>query len=120
MWLPMRDEQVDRVFAALAHQSRRRMLDLLMAAPGIGVGALATHFDMSRIAVMKHLRVLEEAELVLSKKQGRTRHLFLNPVPIQLVYDRWTTQYSAFFAARMADIKTRVERRAQSEGGKRA
>jgi len=89
------------------------MLDLLTEAPGIGVQALASHFDMSRIAVMKHLKALEECGLVLSKKKGRTRHLFFNSVPIQLVHDRWSTQYSAFWTGRMADIKTRVETRAE-------
>lgn len=114
------EESTDRVFTALAHRSRRRILDLLMEAPGITVSALATHFDTSRIAVMKHLRVLEEAELVLSRKEGRKRRLFLNPIPIQHVYDRWTTQYSSFFAGRMADIKARVEGRARSKEDKRA
>ena len=88
------------------------MLDLLMASPGMSVKALSSHFEMSRIAVLKHLKVLQEVELVLSKKEGRVRHLFFNPVPIQLLHDRWTTQYSAFWTERMADIKSRIERRA--------
>ena len=105
----MNDEQVDRLFATLAHSLRRRMLDLIQAAPGMTVTALGTHFDVSRIAVLKHLRVLENADLVLSRKQGRSRHLFFNPVPIQQIHDRWTTQYSAFWSERMVDIQARVE-----------
>ena len=87
------------------------MIDLLMATPGMSVKALASHFEMSRIAVMKHLGVLEEAELVLSRKEGRVRHLFFNPVPIQQLHDRWTTQFSAFWSERMVDLKTLVEGR---------
>lgn len=110
----MKSEQLDHLFAALAHPARRRILDLLMQGPGMSVKALASHFDMSRIGVMKHLRALEECELVLSKKSGRTRQLYFNAVPIQLVYDRWTTQYSAFWSSRLADIKSRVENPAES------
>lgn len=111
----MNDEDVDTLLAAMAHPARRRMLDLLMAAPGMGVTALATHFDMSRIAVQKHVAVLERAGLVLSEKQGRTRHLHFNAVPIQQLHDRWTTKYSAFWAERMTDIKARVEGRAADQ-----
>ncbi len=112
----MESQQLDLLFSALAHPARRRMLDLMVEVPGISVKALASHFEMSRIAVMKHLKVLEECELLLSKKEGRVRHLFFNPIPIQLVYDRWTTQYSSFWASHLADIKTRIEKRAESEG----
>ena len=107
----MNDERTDRLLSALSHSGRRRMLDLLMAAPGMSVKALASHFEISRIAVLKHVRVLEEAELVLSKKSGRTRARFFNPIPIQLMHDRWTTQYSAFWSERMVDLKARVEDR---------
>ena len=116
----MTDERLDRLFSALAHPSRRRMLDLLVECPGMSVTALASHFDTSRIAVLKHVRTLEEAELVVSKKEGRVRHLFFNVVPIQLVHDRWTTRYSAFWAGRMADVKARVESRADRKGARRA
>ena len=91
------------------------MLDLLMVGPGMTVSAMASHFAMSRIAVMKHLRVLEAAGLMHSERQGRTRRLFLDPTPIQSIYDRWTTELTAFWAARMADIKARVEARARQE-----
>ncbi|MCY4647936.1 MAG: metalloregulator ArsR/SmtB family transcription factor [Gammaproteobacteria bacterium] len=107
--------QLDLVLAAMAHPSRRRMLDLVSSMPGMSVTAVASHFDVSRIAVMKHLRILETAGLITSRKKGRVRHLFFNPIPIQLVYDRWTTQYAGFWAGRMADLKTRIEGRAGTE-----
>lgn len=110
----------DLVFAALAHPARRRMLDLLVESPGATVKAIASHFEFSRIAAMKHLATLEAAELVSSERRGRTRRLFFNPIPIQRIYDRWTTQYSAFWAARMTDIQARVEARAAKRGGRRA
>jgi DNA-binding transcriptional ArsR family regulator len=99
----------DAVFAALAHPVRRRVLDLLVTSPGMTVKAVASHFDISRIAVMKHLSTLEAAELVLSEKRGRERRLFFNPVPIQQIYDRWTDQYAAFWTGHMTDIQSRVE-----------
>ena len=105
----MNDRSPDLVFAALAHPARRQMLDLLVLAPGMSVKALASHFEFSRIAVMKHLRTLEACGLVLSEKQGRTRKLFFNPIPIQQIYDRWTDQYSSFWAQRLTDIRARVE-----------
>jgi predicted transcriptional regulator len=107
----MNEIRVDALLSALAHRGRRRMLDLLMAAPGMSVKALSSHFEMSRIAVLKHIRVLEETELILSRKTGRTRYLFFNPIPIQQMHDRWTSQYSAFWSERMVDIKSRVEQR---------
>ena len=109
------DPATDRVFAALAHPARRRVLDLLVQSPGASVKAVASHFTISRIAVMKHLAVLEEAGLVLSKKEGRTRALFFNSIPIQQIYDRWTTQYSAFWASRIVDVKERLEARAKDK-----
>ena len=108
----MTPEHLDRLLATLANTHRRHMLDLIQSTPGLTVTALGTHFDISRIAVLKHLRVLERADLVLSRKQGRTRHLFFNPVPIQQLHDRWTTQYSAFWSERMVDLQARVEQRA--------
>ena len=117
----MTSAQFDLVFATLAHAGRRRMLDLIQAAPGMSVKALTTHFpEMSRIAVLKHVRALEAAELCISKKVGRTRQLFFNPIPIQTIYDRWTNDYSAFWSSRVADIKNRVETRAEKKDHRRA
>jgi DNA-binding transcriptional ArsR family regulator len=113
-------DTLDTVFAALAHPARRRMLDLLVQAPGCSVKWVASHFDFSRIAVMKHLAVLEDAGLAISEKDGRTRQLYFNPVPIQQVYDRWTSQYSSFWAERLTDVKGRVEARAHRRKRKSA
>ena len=116
----MNDSTTDLVFAALAHPARRRMLDLLVQAPGASVTAIASHFEFSRIAVMKHLKALEAADLVISEKSGRTRRLYFNPIPIQRIYDRWTDQYSSFWAGRIADIQARVEQRAAGRDKKHA
>ena len=79
------------------------------------VGAVASHFEMSRIGVMKHLSILEDAELVLSEKVGRERRLYFNPMPIQQIYDRWTTQLTGFWAMHVAALKERVEARQWAE-----
>ncbi|MEL7256158.1 MAG: metalloregulator ArsR/SmtB family transcription factor [Pseudomonadota bacterium] len=100
---------MDRVFTALSHTSRRKMLDHLRDTPGMTVGDLASHFDVTRIAVMNHLKVLEEAQLVISEKQGRSRKLYLNSAPIQMIYDRWTDTFSAHWLDRMSLIKQAAE-----------
>ena len=105
------DRDMDAVFQALAHQARRRMLDIVKEEPGIGVGALAADFDVSRIAVMKHLSVLEEADLIISQKDGRTRKLYFNAAPIQMIHERWTTEYSAYWAGELTRIKYLAEAR---------
>ena len=111
----MESTQIDHVFAALAHPLRRRMIDLLMEMPGMSVSALATNFECSRIAVTKHVAALENAGLVLSEKRGRERRLYFNVVPIQQIYDRWTTRYSSFWAGRLADLEARIAGRRQTE-----
>ena len=105
----MTEAEMDALFQALAHEHRRRMLDLIKAQPGVAVGELARHFDVSRIAVMNHLAVLERARLVLSEREGRTRKLYLNPVPIQLIHERWTSEFSALWASRLTKIKYAAE-----------
>lgn len=100
---------MDQTLQALANSTRRRILDIVKASPGCTVSEVAKHFDTSRIAVMKHLRILEDANLLITEKQGRSRHLYQNLVPIQLVYDRWTDEYSGFWAGHMADLKYRLE-----------
>ena len=106
---------MDAVFQALAHKSRRRMLDMVKECPGIGVGALASEFDVSRIAVMKHLNILEQAGLLVSEKDGRVRKLYFNAVPIQMIHDRWTTEYSAYWSGNVAKLKYLAEIRARNE-----
>lgn len=86
------------------------MLDIIRQHGGCSVRDVTANFDMSRIAVMKHLKVLEGAELVVSQKEGRTRHLYVNMAPIQMIYDRWTTEFSSLWAGRVTRIKYAVER----------
>ncbi len=107
---------MDAVFQALGHAHRRRMLDIVKEQPGCSVNDVCAFFDVSRIAVMKHLRVLEEADLIVSQKEGRKRKLFFNTVPIQMIYDRWTTEFSAFWAQRLVDIKYNVESKGEQDG----
>lgn len=102
-------DPMDAVFKALGSTVRRRILDIVKDRPGCHVNDVCAHFEMSRIAVMKHLRILEEADLILSQKSGRTRQLYHNSVPIQMIYDRWTTEYSALWASRLTDIKYKIE-----------
>jgi DNA-binding transcriptional ArsR family regulator len=104
------NEETDVIFQALANQHRRRMMDYLKAKPGMIVGELARHFDVSRIAVMNHLAVLAQAGLVISVREGRSRRLYLNTVPIQGIYDRWTTEYSAHWAQHLTGIKYAAEK----------
>ena len=105
----MNPDSMDSIFAALAHPGRRRILDILKKDPGCSVNHVAEHFDISRIAVMKHLRVLEDAGLLVSEKEGRTRRLYFNLVPIQMIYDRWTSEYSALWASALTRVKYAVE-----------
>lgn len=100
---------MDKVFHALASRVRREMLDIVRNAPGSSVAEVSAHFDVSRIAVMKHLKVLEEAGLLISEKAGRKRLLYFNTVPIQMIHERWTTEYSALWAGKMTAFKYQME-----------
>lgn len=112
----MDDASLDAVFAALANETRRRILDLVKDAPGCSVAHVAGFFPVSRITVMKHLRALEAATLIVSQKEGRTRRLYFNCVPIQLIHDRWTTQYSALWASELTRLKYRLENQEPNDG----
>ncbi|NOX59837.1 MAG: helix-turn-helix transcriptional regulator [Planctomycetes bacterium] len=101
---------MDAVFVALASPVRRRILDILKARPGCTVNDVCAYFEMTRIGVMKHLQILNDAMLVTSRKEGRSRHLFHNAVPIRMIYDRWTTEYSEVWAQRLTEIKYKVEK----------
>ena len=103
------NDDMDLVFRALSHQTRRRMLDLLRDRPGQSVGELAQSFDVSRIAIMNHLKVLEDAALVISSKDGRTRQLFLNAMPIHAIHERWIDAYGGYWADRLSSIKQAAE-----------
>lgn len=105
----MQPESMDRIFQALASGTRREMLDIVRDRPGCSVAHVCRYFDVSRIAVMKHLNVLEEAGLIISEKQGRTRALYFNAVPIQMIHERWTSEYSALWAGRLTGFKRAVE-----------
>jgi DNA-binding transcriptional ArsR family regulator len=107
----MKPESMDLVFQALAHQARRRVLDIVRDDPGCTVGAVCAHFAISRIAVLKHIRVLEGAGLLISEKQGRERRLRFNVLPIQMIHDRWSDEYSGFWAGALADLKYRMEQK---------
>lgn len=109
------ESDMDDVFQALSHQTRRAMLDQLRCKPGLAVGELAQSFDVTRIAIMQHLKVLEQAGLVISEKDGRSRRLFLNAVPIQQIHERWSDLYSAHFASRLTFIKHAAEQAAKKE-----
>ena len=84
----------NRVFKSLADPTRRLLLDLLFEREGRTLGELASHVEMSRVGVMKHLRLLEEAGLVIAHRSGREKRHFLNPVPIRLIHDRWIDKYT--------------------------
>ena len=105
----MLPDDFDAVFAALAHRDRRRILDLVRNNPGCRVDDLGSHFETSRVAVLKHLKVLERADLIVSHKVGRERRLYFNVVPVQIIYDRWASEFSALWASPIAQLKYRVE-----------
>jgi len=100
---------MDDVFRALADPTRRSLLDELYTEDGQTLSALEDRLPMTRFGVMKHLRVLEEAGLVTTKKRGREKLHFLNPVPIRLVYDRWVSKYAEPWAAALTGLKTSIE-----------
>ncbi len=103
------NDDMDLVFHALAHQTRRRILDLVRDTPGQSVGELAKAFDVSRIAIMNHLKVLEDAGLLVSQKDGRARRLYLNAMPIQAIHERWIDAFSGYWADRLSFIKHAAE-----------
>jgi DNA-binding transcriptional ArsR family regulator len=100
---------MDAVFRALADPTRRSLLDDLYEADGQTLSALVERVPMTRFGVMKHLKVLEEAGLVVTKRRGREKLHFLNPVPIRLVHDRWVSKYAEPWAATLSELKTTLE-----------
>jgi uncharacterized protein YndB with AHSA1/START domain len=100
---------MDEVFKALADPTRRSLLDELFKEDGQSLGALEARLPMTRFGVMKHLRVLEEAGLVVTKRRGREKLHFLNPVPIRLVHDRWVSKYAEPWAATLTGLKRQLE-----------
>ena len=100
---------MDDVFRALADPTRRSLLDELFREDGQTLSALEQRLPMTRFGVMKHLRVLEEAGLVTTKRRGREKLHFLNPVPIRLVHDRWVSKYAEPWAAALTGLKKSIE-----------
>ena len=100
---------MDDVFRALADPTRRALLDELFREDGQTLVALEAHFDMTRFGVMKHLKLLEEAGLVVTTRRGREKLHFLNPVPIRLVHDRWVSKYAEPWTATLSELKQTLE-----------
>jgi uncharacterized protein YndB with AHSA1/START domain/DNA-binding transcriptional ArsR family regulator len=100
---------VEVVFRALADPTRRALLDALFERDGQTLLALAAPHDMTRIAVAKHLRLLEEAGLVVTRRRGREKVHYLNPVPIRLLHDRWVSKFTEPWAAGLAGLKGELE-----------
>ncbi|HKA66417.1 MAG TPA: helix-turn-helix domain-containing protein [Solirubrobacterales bacterium] len=100
---------MDEVFKALADPTRRSLLDELFERDGQALSALERRLPMTRFGVMKHLKVLEEAGLVTTRKRGREKLHFLNPVPIRLVHDRWVSKYAEPWAAALSELKHDIE-----------
>lgn len=105
-------EDADRVFKALADPTRRFLLDRLYVRDGRTLTELESELEMTRFGVMKHLRVLEQAGLVVTRRSGREKLHFLNPVPIRLVHDRWIDKYRERRVAALADLKNKLEKNA--------
>ena len=99
----------DAVFKALGDPSRRVLLDLLFERDGRTLTELDAELEMTRFGVMKHLRVLEDANLVVSRKQGREKLHFLNPVPIRQIHDRWIDKYTEHRVSALLDLKNELE-----------
>ena len=98
------------MFKALADSTRRHLLDLLFARDGRTLTELQSEVeDMTRFGVMKHLRVLEDAGLVVTRKSGREKLHFLNPVPIRQIHDRWIDKYTEHRTAALLDLKRELE-----------
>jgi uncharacterized protein YndB with AHSA1/START domain len=100
---------MDLVFRALADPTRRQLLDELFSEDGQTLSALEARFAITRFGVMKHLRLLEDAGLIVTKRRGRDKLHFLNPVPIRLIHDRWVSKYAQRWVSALSDIKETLE-----------
>jgi uncharacterized protein YndB with AHSA1/START domain len=105
----------EEVFKALADPSRRKLLDLLFQRDGQSLSELHAHLPMTRFGCMQHLRVLENAGLISTRKVGREKLHYLNPVPIQLVYDRWVSKYAQPWATALTHLKYELEGTSMSQ-----
>ena len=105
--MPVTDD--DRVFKALADPTRRFLLDRLFERDGRTLTELESELEMTRFGVMKHLRILEDAGLVVTRRSGREKLHFLNPIPIQLMHDRWISKYRQNLVTTLVSLKTELE-----------
>ena len=103
-------QDTDALFKALADPSRRKLLDLLHAHDGRTLNELCEHLDMTRQGVTQHLAVLEEANLVATMRRGREKLHFLNPVPLQEIYERWIAKFEKRRLKALDDLKRRLEK----------
>src|SRR5215475_7274541 len=110
----------DAVFKALADPTRRHLLDRLFERDGRTLSELESELDMTRFGVMKHLRVLEGAGLVVARRSGREKLHYLNPVPIRLIHDRWIDKYTEREVSALAHLKTSLELKKPTTIRKRA
>src|SRR5215469_14197704 len=109
--VPFMDDE-DLVFKALADSTRRLLLDRLFERDGMTLSELEAEVPgLTRFGVMKHLRVLEEAGLVVTRKQGRHKLHYLNPVPIRLIYERWIDKYRDRWSAVLLELRDQLEGR---------
>lgn len=100
---------MDKIFKALSDKNRRQILDLVKNKPGINVNELTEYFEFSRFAVMKHLKIMEDAELIISQKSGKNKLLYINAMPIQYIYDRWISKFSQVWASSLSELKYSLE-----------
>jgi DNA-binding transcriptional ArsR family regulator len=99
----------ERVFKALAAASRRHLLDVLFERDGQTLSELQAELEMTRFGVMKHLRVLEDANLVVTRRVGREKFHYLNPLPIREIYERWVSKYADPWVSGLSELKARME-----------
>ena len=103
------DDDLHQVFRALADPTRRFLLDVLFEQDGRTLTELESKLAMTRFGVMKHLKILEEAELVVARRSGRQKLHYLNPVPIRMVHDRWIDKYTERRVTALIDLKNQLE-----------
>lgn len=100
---------MEKVFKALSDKNRREMLDIIKSNPGITVNELTEHFSFTRYGVMKHLKILEDAELFTYVRKGKFKKMYINVMPVQTIYDRWISKYSAIWANNLSQLKYKLE-----------
>ena len=112
----MAESSIDQAFHALAHPIRREIVDYVSLNPGASNGEICEKFAVSRIAISKHIKILAEADLLVIETEGRCRLHYFNVLPIQQIYDRWTDEYSRFFAQKVNQFKLALEKQQNNRG----